>query len=54
MRTNGDNPEAEWVYMPNVKVRDVQHQPNYAPGICVNVGITYKARYPEKILKHAF
>ena len=51
MRTNGDNPDAEWVYMPNVKVKGVPHQPNYALGIGIRMGITNKARFPEKILK---
>jgi putative aldouronate transport system substrate-binding protein len=37
--------------MPNVKVPGVPPQKNYAPGIGLNVGITTKAKHPEKILK---
>ena len=51
MRETGANPDAEWVYMPNVKVDGVPHQKNYAPGMGPTVGITTKARHPEKILQ---
>jgi putative aldouronate transport system substrate-binding protein len=50
MRASGDNPDAEWVYMPNVKVDGIPHQPNYAPGVGINMGITTEARDPAKIL----
>jgi putative aldouronate transport system substrate-binding protein len=51
MRESGQNPDAEWVYMPNVKVEGVPHQPNYAPGMGIGYGITTEARDPGKILQ---
>jgi putative aldouronate transport system substrate-binding protein len=51
MRKSGANPDAEWVYMPNVKVQGVPHQKNYAPGIGPTVGITTQAKDPGKILE---
>jgi putative aldouronate transport system substrate-binding protein len=37
--------------MPNVTVEGVPHQPNYAPGMTFNMGITTGARDPGKILE---
>jgi putative aldouronate transport system substrate-binding protein len=51
MRASGANPDAEWVYMPNVAVPGVPHQPNYAPGMGVSAGITIEAEDPGKILQ---
>jgi putative aldouronate transport system substrate-binding protein len=51
MRASGNNPDAEWVYMPNVKVEGIPHQANYAPGMGVNMGITTEAKDPGKILE---
>jgi putative aldouronate transport system substrate-binding protein len=51
MRESGDNPDAEFVYMPNVKCPGVARQKNYAPGMGLNVGITTEAKHPEKILQ---
>jgi putative aldouronate transport system substrate-binding protein len=51
MRESGANPDAEFVYMPNVKVPGVERQKNYAPGMGVRLGITTEARDPGKILQ---
>jgi putative aldouronate transport system substrate-binding protein len=51
MRQSGANPDAEWVYMPNVKVDGVEHQKNYSPGFGSGFGITTMAKDPKRILK---
>ena len=53
MVTDGSNPDAEWVYMPNVSVPGIPHQKNFYPGIGVPViCITTAAKDPGKILEH--
>jgi putative aldouronate transport system substrate-binding protein len=52
MVTDGSNPDAEWVYMPNVAVPGLPHQKNFYPGIGVpQIVITTEARDPGKILE---
>jgi ABC-type glycerol-3-phosphate transport system substrate-binding protein len=52
MRENGENPDAEWVYMPNVEVPGLPHQKNFYPGIGVpQLVITTAAKDPGKILE---
>ena len=51
MRASGANPDAEWVYMPNLKIPGVPHQKNYAPGIGPFFAITTEATDPAKIMK---
>lgn len=52
MRENGDNPDAEWIYLPNVEVPGLPHQKNFYPGIGVPViTITTAAKDPGKILE---
>ena len=51
MRESGANPDAEWVYMPNVKVEGLPHQKNYAPGWGPKLGVTTTAKDPGKILE---
>jgi putative aldouronate transport system substrate-binding protein len=51
MRASGANPDAEWAYMPNMKVPGVPHQKNYAPGIGGTLAITKAAKDPARILK---
>lgn len=51
MRESGANPDAEWVFMPAVKVDGVPHQSFYAPGMGIGYGITTEAREPGKILE---
>jgi putative aldouronate transport system substrate-binding protein len=53
MVTDGSNPDAEWVYLPNVSVPGLPHQKNYYPGMQVPViCITTAAKDPGKILEH--
>jgi len=52
MRESGENPDAEWVYLPNVEVPGVPHQKNFYPGIGVpQIVITTAAKDPAKILE---
>jgi putative aldouronate transport system substrate-binding protein len=52
MRESGENPDAEWVYLPNVEVPGVPHQKNFYPGIGVpSIVITTAAKDPGKILE---
>lgn len=53
MVTDGSNPDAEWVYMPNVKVDGLPHQKNFYPGISVPViCLTTEAKDPGRILEY--
>lgn len=52
MRESGENPDAEWVYLPCVQVPGVPHQKNFYPGIVFpQLVITTAAKRPEKILQ---
>lgn len=52
MVVDGTNPDAEWIYMPNVAVPGQPHQKNYYPGIGVpQICITTEAKDPGKILE---
>ena len=52
MRESGENPDAEWVYLPNVAVPGIPHQKNFYPGTGVpQLVITTAAKHPEKILQ---
>jgi putative aldouronate transport system substrate-binding protein len=51
MRESGANPDAEWVYLPNVEVSGIPHQKNFQPGIAFpQLVLTKAAKHPEKIL----
>jgi putative aldouronate transport system substrate-binding protein len=53
MVTDGSNPDAEWVYLPNVAVPGVPHQKNFYPGIGVPViCLTTAAKDPGKIMEY--